>query len=254
MVAAAVIGGAVVAAGGAMAAGSEASSATRDASNAAIQQQQAALAQQKEMAAPYTQLGQNAMGAYQNLLGIGPDGKVNPQLAQQTLQNMPGYQFAQQQGQNQTLATAGAMGMGLSGNTLAGLSRYNQGLADQTYQSELQNLLAPVQIGQAAAAGQSANIGNAANNMSNIQMQQGQNNANIATGTIGGITGAIGNGLNSYTTMNTLKGLQGGGSNPYGNQASPFYANGTPAGGMDYGAPTVNFGAPDLGGVTMPGI
>jgi len=107
--------------------------------------------------------------------------------------------------------------MGLSGNTLAGLSRYNQGLADQTYQQELQNLLAPVQIGQAAAAGQSANIGNAANNMSGIQMQQGQNQANIATGTIGGITGAISNGINSYTTMNTLKGLQGagGGATPY---------------------------------------
>ena len=250
----AVIGAAAIGTVGAVVAGGMAASATRDASNAAIQQQQAALAQQKEMAAPYTQLGQNAMGAYQNLLGIGKDGKVNPQLAQQTLQNMPGYQFEQQQGQQQTLAAAGAMGMGLSGNTLAGLSRYNQGLADQTYQQELQNLLAPVQIGQAAAAGQSANIGNAANNMSNIYQNQGQNNANIATGTIGGITGSIGNALNSYTTLNTLKGLQGGGSNPYGNQASPFYANGTPAGGMDYGAPTINFGAPDLGGVTMPVI
>jgi len=217
MVAAAIIGGAVVAAGGAMAAGSTAAGATRDASNAAIQQQQSALAQQKEMATPYTQLGQSAMGAYQNLLGIGADGKVNPQLAQQTLQNMPGYQFAQQQGQNQTLAAAGAMGMGLSGNTLAGLSRYNQGLADQTYQQELQNLLAPVQIGQAAAAGQAANIGNAATNMGNIAMQQGQNQANIGIGTIGGITGAISNGINSYTTMNTLKGLQGagGGATPY---------------------------------------
>ena len=213
-IAGAIAGAAVLGVAGTVIAGSEAASATRDASNAAIQQQQAALAQQKEMAAPYTQLGQNAMGAYQNLLGIGKDGKVNPQLAQQTLQNMPGYQFQQQQGQNQTLAAAGAMGMGLSGNTLAGLSKYNQGLADQTYQQELQNLLAPVQIGQAAAAGQSANIGNAATNMGNIQMQQGQNNANIATGMIGGITGAIGNATNSYTTMNTLKSLQGGGFVP----------------------------------------
>jgi hypothetical protein len=194
-----------------------AASATKDASNAAIQQQQAALAQQKEMAAPYTQLGQNAMGAYQNLLGIGKDGKVNPQLAQQTLQNMPGYQFAQQQGQNQTLAAAGAMGMGLSGNTLAGLSRYNQGLADQTYQSELQNLLAPVQIGQAAAAGQAANIGQGAQNMGNIYQNQGNNLANIAIGEMGGITGSIGNAMNTYTTLNTLKGLQGagGGATPY---------------------------------------
>ena len=93
-IAGAIAGAAVLGVAGTVIAGSEAASATKDASNAAIQQQQAALAQQKEMAAPYTQLGQNAMGAYQNLLGIGPDGKVNPQLAQQTLQNMPGYQFA----------------------------------------------------------------------------------------------------------------------------------------------------------------
>ena len=193
---------------GSVVAGNEAASATRDASNAAIAQQQAALAQQKELAAPYTGLGQQAMGAYENLLGIGKDGKVNPALAQQTLQNMPGYQFQQQQGQQQTLAAAGAMGMGLSGNTLAALSRYNQGLADSTYQQELQNLLAPVQIGQAAAAGQAANVGNAANNMSNIYQNQGQNQANIAIGQMGGITGSIGNALNNYTTMNTLKALQ----------------------------------------------
>ena len=210
MVAAAVIG-TVVAAGGAVAAGSEAASATRDASNAAIQQQQSALAQQKEMAAPYTQLGQNAMGAYQNLLGIGPDGKVNPQLAQQTLQNMPGYQFAQQQGQQKTLAAAGAMGMGLSGNTLAGLSTFNQGLADQTYQNELQNLLQPVQIGQASSANQAANIGQGAQNMGNIYQNQGNNLANIAIGEMGGITGSIGNAMNFMTTQNTLKALGKGG-------------------------------------------
>ena len=210
---------AVVTAGGAIIAGNEAASATRDASNAAIQQQQAALAQQKELAAPYTGLGQQAMGAYENLLGIGKDGKVNPQLAQQTLQNMPGYQFAQQQGQQQTLAAAGAMGMGLSGNTLTALSKYNQGLADQTYQQELQNLLAPVQIGQAAAAGQAANIGQAATNIGNIGIGQGQNAANIAIGQMGGITGSIGNALNQYTTMNTLKALQ----NPSAGFVPPTY-------------------------------
>ena len=218
-IAGAIAGAAVVGAAGSIIAGNQAASATRDASNAAIQQQQAALAQQKELAAPYTGLGQQAMGAYENLLGIGKDGKVNPQLAQQTLQNMPGYQFAQQQGQQQTLAAAGAMGMSLSGNTLAALSRYNQGLADQTYQQELQNLLAPVQIGQAAAAGQAANIGQGAANMGNIMMGQGQNAANIAIGQMGGITGSIGNALNQYTTMNTLKALQ----NPSAGFVPPTY-------------------------------
>ncbi len=217
-VAGAIAGAAVVGAAGSMIAGSEAASATRDASNAAIAQQQAALQQQAQLSAPYRQLGQNAMGAYQNLLGIGANGQVNPQLAEQTLQNMPGYQFQQQQGQQQTLAAAGAMGMGLSGNTLQALSKYNQGLADSTYQQELQNLLAPVQLGQAAAAGQAANVGQAASNIGNIAMNQGQNQANIAIGQMGGITGSINNAMNQYTTMNTLKALQGGsavGASPY---------------------------------------
>ena len=212
--AAVIIGAAVVGAAGMVISGSEAASATRDASNAAIQQQQSALAQQKEMAAPYTGLGQQAMGAYENLLGIGKDGKVDPALAQQTLRNMPGYQFAQQQGSQNTLASAGAMGMGLSGNTLTALDKFNTGLADQTYQQELQNLLQPVQIGQAASAGQSANIGNAANNMSNIMTNQGTNQANIAMGVGSGITGSIGNAANSYMTMNTLAGLRSPATTP----------------------------------------
>lgn len=215
-VAGAIAGAAVLGVAGTVIAGNEAASATRDASNAAIQQQQQALQQQKELAAPYTGLGQQAMGAYEQLLGIGKDGKINPALAQQTLQNMPGYQFQQQQGQQQTLAAAGAMGLGLSGNTLEALSKYNQGLAQSTYQQELQNLLQPVQIGQAAAAGQAANVGNAASNIGNIAMQQGQNQANIAIGQMGGITGSIGNAMNQYTTMNTLKALQNpGAGTPY---------------------------------------
>ena len=207
----AVVAGAAIGAVGSIVAGSEAASATRDAASSALQAQREASAQQAALAKPYTDLGQNAMGAYQNLLGIGKDGKVDPQLAQQTLRNMPGYQFAQQQGQNQTLAAAGAMGMGLSGNTLAGLSTFNQGLADQTYQNELQNLLQPVQIGQASSANQAANIGQGAQNMGNIYQNQGNNLANIAIGEMGGITGSIGNAMNFMTTQNTLKALGKGG-------------------------------------------
>ena len=235
MVAAAIVGAAAIGAAGSAVAGSEAASATQSASNAAIAQQQAALQQQAQLSAPYRQLGQNAMGAYQNLLGIGANGQVNPQLAEQTLQNMPGYQFQQQQGQQQTLNAASAMGLGLSGNTLQALSKYNQGLADSTYQQELQNLLAPVQLGQAAAAGQAANIGNAANNMSNIMVGQGQNQANIAIGEMGGITGSINNAVNQYTTMNTLKGLQGAsGFNPN------LYTSGYDVGNINTGLPSLS--------------
>ena len=205
--------GAVAAAGigaaGAMSAASTASKATRRASDAAIKAQQDALAQQERLASPYLQLGQSAIPAYQQLLGIGADGKLDPKLAQETLRNMPGYQFAQQEGQRGTLQAAGAMGMGLSGNTLAALDRYNTGLADQTYQDELRNLLAPVQLGQAAATNQAANVGAAGANIGNIQQQQGVNLANIGMNRAAGITGAIGQGINQYVTQNTLQGLMG---------------------------------------------
>jgi len=250
MVAAAVIGGAVVAAGATMVGANEAASATRDASNAAIQAQKDALAQQERLAAPYTGLGTQAMGAYQNLLGIGKDGKLDPNLARQTLQNMPGYQFQQEQGQQQTLAAAGAMGMGLSGNTLAALSRYNQGLAESSYNTQLKNLLAPVEIGQAAAAGQAANIGQAASNIGTIDMNMGNNLANIAMGKAAGISGAISNGFDQFTTMNTIKALQAPGVSPYAGGASPFA--GTPLAVQGYTTPGITAGMPNLGGVTMP--
>ena len=206
-VAAAVVGSAVIGAGAVVASSSSAARASNRASRAAIEQQQQALAQQERLAAPYTALGQQAMPAYQQLLGIGADGKLDPKLAQETLRNLPGYQFAQQEGQRGTLQAAGAMGMGLSGNTLAALERYNVGLADQTYQDELRNLLAPVQLGQAAATNQAANIGGAAANISNIQQQQGVNLANIGINRAAGITGAIGQGVDQYVTLNTLQNL-----------------------------------------------
>lgn len=71
MVAAAIIGGAVVGAAGSAYAGSQAASATTSASNAAIGEQQQALAAQEALAAPYTQLGESAMPLYEQLLGIG---------------------------------------------------------------------------------------------------------------------------------------------------------------------------------------
>lgn len=204
-----IAGAAVVGAGATLYAADQAASATRDASNAAIQAQKDALAQQQQLSAPYTGLGQSAMGAYQNLLGIGKGGQVDAQKALQTLQQMPGYQFQLQQGLDAATARANAMGMGLSGNTLQALTNYGQGLASTSYQQELQNLLQPIQIGQAAAAGQAANVGQAYGNIGNIGMNQANMMAGIRSNEAAGLAGAIGQGVNQYTTLNTLQGLMG---------------------------------------------
>jgi hypothetical protein len=208
MVAAAIVGAAVVGAAGSAVAGSEAAGATKDASNAAISEQNAALQQQAALSAPYRGVGTAAIGQYENLLGIGPN--ANAQTIQQALENTPGYQFTQQQGEQGILNAASAAG-GFSGNTATALDRYNTGLADQTYQQALGNSLNAVELGQSAAAGQAANIGNAANTISNAQIQQGTNIANIDIGTAAGISKAIGGAANNYAEYSALQALNSGG-------------------------------------------
>ena len=240
---------AVIGAGASLAGGAMAADATEEAAAQQTETQRETLAQQERLSAPYRQFGEQFLPQYKNLikagigpqgetarnqmmrlLGIGPQGQVlNPTAMQNALRQTPGYQFAQQQGNAQTKAQAAAMGLALSGNTLQALSKFNQGLADQTYQnqlanyqnaysgqfnarqSELQNLLAPINIGQAAAANQASNVGQVGTNLANIYGAQGQNQANIATGMVGGITNALGGAANNYVTMNTLQGLTGAG-------------------------------------------
>ena len=112
--------------------------------------------------------------------------------------------------------------MSLSGNTLEGLSQFNAGLADQTYQQAVGNAENVVNTGQAAAAGQAANVGNAASNISNAEINQGNTLAGIDANEIAGITKATGNAANQYVAQNTLQGLNsGGGGVPSGWSTDP---------------------------------
>ena len=212
MVAAAIIGGAVVGGVGTAIAGSKAAGATKDASNAAINQQQQALQQQATLSQPYRDIATGgAIDQYKNLLGIGTQGQAGIQAS---LEATPGYQFTKQQGLQSTQNAASASGMALSGNTLQALDKYSSGLADTTYQQQLGNSLNAVQLGQAAAAGQAANIGNAASNTGNILMNQGNTMAGIDANTAAGIAKTIGGATNQLVTNQTLQGLSSPGFTP----------------------------------------
>lgn len=199
-IAGAIIGAAVIGAAGTAIAGHQAAQATQGATNAAINEQQNALSQQAQLSAPYRALGQANIPTLQALLTPGSN-------QTDMLRSLPGYQFAQQQGTQNTVNQATAMGMGLSGNTLQALSQFNTGLADQTFQQEIGNLQNVVGMGQAAAAGQAANIGNAAGNISGALINQGNNLAGISANTIAGMTRAFGNAGNQYVMYNTLQNL-----------------------------------------------
>lgn len=124
-----------------------------------------------------------------------------------TLRATPGYQFALEQGLQGATNAATAQGMSLSGNTLQALDRYGTGLADQTYGEQIARLMGVANLGQAAAAGQAANIGAAANNIGSTLINQGNTMAGINANTIAGITKAIGSGIDQYGQSQTLAGL-----------------------------------------------
>jgi hypothetical protein len=119
-----------------------------------------------------------------NLLGLGGAGGNASALAQ--LQATPGYQFAQQQGQNSISAANAAGGQLASGKEAIDLSKFNQGLATQTYQNAVQNAMGLAGIGQGAA-----------NQMGTIYSQWAPQQAGLYTG-LGqagaglGMTGAMG--------------------------------------------------------------
>lgn len=81
------------------------------------------------------QQGTTALG---NALGL--NGAAGNQSGLSTLQSTPGYQFSLQQGDNATNAAAAASGTLGSGNQQIALSNYNQGLAQNTYNSYVSQL------------------------------------------------------------------------------------------------------------------
>ncbi len=209
MVAAAVIGAAAIGAAGTAVASSNAASATQNASNAAIAQQQAGLSQQAQLSAPYRALGSSAIPKLQAILGLTPGSSAATQEA--ALATTPGYNFTRNQGIQAATNEATASGLALSGNTLEALEQFGSGLADQTFQQQVGNLENVVNTGQAAAAGQAANVGNAASNIGNTLVNQGNTLAGIDANEAAGITKTLGNAANQYTTLSTLNSLNSGG-------------------------------------------
>lgn len=226
MVAAAVIAGGVVAAAGTAYAGSQAASATQSAANTAAGEQQSALNQSAALSAPYRGLGMTALPQYEQLLGIGPGANSATTLA--ALQNTPGYQFTQQQGQQGILNAASATG-GVGGNTLAALDQYNTGLADQTYQNAVGNIANAVGTGQAAAAGQAQAVQQGATNIGNIAVGQGNTNASIVANEAAGLSKIGANTGNQLTTLSALNAQ----SNP-STFTSSQYSGGGGSGGTDF--------------------
>lgn len=208
MVAGAIIGGAVLSAGVGAASSSAASGAQQDSASAATNAQLQMFNTAQQNLSPYNNAGQMALSNLNGLLGYG--GAGSSQQMQDTLNNMPGYQFTLGQGLKAVQNSAAARGLGSSGAALKGAASYATGLAQSNYDQYYNQLLGAAGLGENAAAG----VGNAA-----VQTGQGIAGSTIAGGNAAasGILGvgnsinnAVGQAGNFYLTNQLLNGSGGG--------------------------------------------
>lgn len=176
---------------------------------------------------PYTSTGPGG-----NQITIGGAGSAfNPLTAPLTapftaasLPSTPGYQFDLSQGLKSTQSGYAAEGLGSSGAALKGAASYATGLANNTYNSQLQNylmqnqqianmLLGGGQIGATAAETMAQLYGGAGNAALGGAVNTGSGVAsstagigNALAGGAAGVSGSIGNSLTSAILLSRLLG------------------------------------------------
>lgn len=195
--------------------------------------------QQKEVMAPYVAAGETGQNRLLEYLGIGGSADAQDYSKYATAEftpdqflagQDPAYAFRMSEGLSALEKTAAARGGLLSGNAMQAAQTYGQGLASEEYQNAFNryqttrtNTLSPYQslqgVGQAASAGQAANLSSLGSNLANISQnsaaaQAGYNTsaANaLAAGTVGSANAwssalnDIGGAASSYAMLKMLK-------------------------------------------------
>lgn len=221
----------------------------------AEQQAQQLLEQQEQTAlgnySPYLTAGSQATGTLSQMLGTPGQGLLTPWTQTFTAptaaqaEATPGYQFQLQQGESALQNSAAGQGGLLSGNTLASMNNYAQGVASTNYQNVFNNALTQYQsayntflnnqnntysrlmglsqqgLSAAGGAGQTA-----ATFGGDIASLYGQQGAAAAAGTLGqaqAYTGMLGN----LSSLAQLYGLTNSSANGGGGGGSSYNVNPT---------------------------
>lgn len=189
---------------------------------------------------PFISTGTNALGLLSSIYGLPGSTPLGSNGLTSMLQNYPGYQFAQQQGNIGLDRSQAARGLLTSGGTVKDALSYNQGLASQQWTNYLSGIGNLASLGQASAAGAAATGTQAATGIAQTTAAAG---AALGAGTVGA-TNAISGGLTSGTNNALL--MYGLGNNPNG----PF---GTSFTGGKSGTP-MTFGGSSNPGIYNPGV
>lgn len=243
--AAAVLGAGAIGAGASIWGANKAAGAQTDATNAAITNQQQMYAKNSNNLTPFINAGAGGIDQLRNW--VDPTSGSNPLASliklvtpgadqSATLAQTPGFQFSQTQGTRAALNALAARGLGGSPGAIAkGVGSYVTGLAGNTWDSVVKNLLSTFGTGTNALQGLVNTGVTAGSSLAGV----GTNTANSITGSLTGAgnaqaasanaTGAaISGGANSLTTAALLQQLTGGGGGGgiYGNPGGPQPAEG----------------------------
>jgi hypothetical protein len=129
----------------------QASSTEAQASDKAINLQSATIAQARADAAPWLDAGKKGLDALMGELGLQTKNSDGSQF-ESKFTKQPGYDFMQSEGNKGAVNNLKALGMGASGAALKALSRFNSGLANNTYQQYLDRLSGVSTGGQSTGA------------------------------------------------------------------------------------------------------
>lgn len=209
-IAVAVVGGTVVS--GMMASDAQASAA-ESAAGAQTAASEAGIAEQRRqfdaiqaLLKPYIEAGTGAVGAQQNLLGLGGAGKQQEAIT--ALQQSPQFQTLQQQGENALLQNASATGGLRGGNVQAALAQFRPQLLNQLIAQQFGRLGQVAGLGQASAAGQAAAAQQQGSDIAALLGQQGAAQAGSALAAGQGqaqMWGNIGSSIGNVATLKAMK-------------------------------------------------
>jgi hypothetical protein len=161
-----------------------AAEAQTSAEGAAIGTQQSTLGNINNIWSTQQQLGQGADTALGSALG------TNGQPANYSnFENMPGYQFAVQQGTQAIQRQAASLGNAYTPNTAAAVGQYVTGTASQDYNTYINQLMGAAGLGTTANQGLQTGNQTVGNNISQLQVDQGQAQASGVLGASNAVGG-----------------------------------------------------------------
>lgn len=161
-----------------------------------------------EQYAPMAQQGSKAYSAYND--AIGANGAAGSEAAQSAFRAAPGYQYAQDQALEAVQRSAAARGGLAGGNTTSDILKTATGLADQGWNSYINNLKGGSDYYTTALAGQ----GQGLSAQAQASQNQGAALGALGTGLGTGQAGLYGQGATTQTALGqNLANLQLGGAN-----------------------------------------